>query len=109
MKQFGKFKDAGREEKNTFEVEKSSKKRRTKTFGKITIDRNNFPYLKDKEIGDVCDLLIRAQKTSESMADEWETDKDEKIQIEILKIAEPKIDDEYEEIIHNEEHKMKKY
>lgn len=107
MKTYGNFKDAGREETGGM-VEASKKTKRTKTFGRITIDRDNFPFLKKKEIGNVCDLLIRVKKVEESVAEEWGTDKADKIRIEILKIAEPKAaKDEYKELIKDEEYKNK--
>ena len=101
MKQFSSFKDAGRDEIDNAPIAEktSSKTKRIKTFGKITVDRDNFPYLKEKEIGEKCTLLIEIRKVEESVAEDWETDKSDKVRIEILRIAEPKEVDEYKEVI----------
>ena len=44
-------------------------------------------------------MLIEIRKVEESVAEDWETDKSDKVRIEILRIAEPKEVDEYKEVI----------
>ena len=111
MKTYGKFKDAGRLEKdyNKVEVSGTNKKPKTKTVHqRIKVDAKGFPYLHDKNIGDECEILCRVKKVSESVPNEYEIDKDNSIEIEILQIAEPKETDDYKELIAGEEKNIKK-
>lgn len=89
---FGGLKNAGREETDySTDSIKSSKSQKTKTrYTNVTIDRKSFPYIANKDIGEKCLVICEIRKISESMPDFYDTDKDEKITIEILNIAEPK-------------------
>lgn len=83
--------DAGREEIDyrDSEVAKESPKKKKVTHERVRIDRKNFPYLQEKKIGEVCVVLCEIRKVGENVPDEYETDRDESITIEIMGIAEP--------------------
>jgi len=92
QKGFGSLASAGREEPdyNTSSEGSSIPKKTKIRYERININRDKFPFLADKEIGDKCLVLVEVRKISEAIPGFYETDKDPKISIEILNIAEPK-------------------
>lgn len=92
------FKDAGRTEKDYSSEVVSGKSSKIKTvYSSITVDAKSFPSLHEKEVGEKCRIIVEVRKTGESLPDKWETDKNNKITLEVLKIGEPK--DVYEDLI----------
>lgn len=97
----GKFKDAGRLERDYSNESVSSSKKAEKpktkiVYSRVNVDAKNFPYLRSVKVGDECKLIVKVKKVAEAEPDNYEVDKDNKITLEILKIAEP--EDEYESL-----------
>lgn len=103
MKQFSKFKDAGRLERDYAIAESSSSKNKTKTvYSRIDVDAKSFPGLHEKEIGSESVILVKVRKASESIPSQYSADKDNSITLEIIAISEEKDKDDYEELVRGE-------
>uniref|UniRef100_A0A6H1ZR20 Uncharacterized protein n=1 Tax=viral metagenome TaxID=1070528 RepID=A0A6H1ZR20_9ZZZZ len=100
MKKFNKFKDAGLLHEN-YGIGEAAKSKKTATeYSRISIKTKNFPYLQKKSVGDECVVLIKVKKVAELIPDKYDPDKDTKITLEVISIAEPNESDDYEEIVH---------
>ena len=110
MENYTEFKNAGRLERDySTESVKTSTPKKTKTvYTRVNVDSKNFPYLHNLKIGEKCDLKVKIKKVAESEPDSYETDKDNKITIEILQISEPKTSSaDYKELIEEGKKKIK--
>ena len=96
MEDYNKFQDAGRLEKDYGNIEaspKSSKPKMKTEYSRIKIDSKSFPYLHAKPVGEECEVKVLVRKIAEGMPERYESDKDNYITLEIVKIAEPKKSD----------------
>ena len=90
MDTFNKFQEAGRKVPD-YDMQPPTKSKPQKTklrHETISLDAENFPYLKALEIGKECELHIKVKKVGERIDNDEKQKKDE-VQVEILKISEP--------------------
>jgi hypothetical protein len=109
---FSEFKQAGtmRPDYGGGELAKSSPEPTKKKIchEKITIDAEEFKYLQEVEVGTECELKVKVKKVGERMAEEYDQDKENKITLEIISIAEPKgKNSEYSDLIKDNEKNLK--